>query len=395
MKHLKKILAFTIFSFIVQSNTFAQSAFEWRINNVVFNSTDPDAGGPATGSVTFTMQIHTRVVGSMIPITGMSTGFCYQTTNAMLPTGVPCSNSIPQPSNITMGASFPAYTFNNINHCSGTVNFTVGGQTFDRRAVGTIDGGVDVNITNTWIDVFTTTLWSKNTVAPQAGYVALNSSNAGNPGPFSNYDLSNAAADVFDANSLSYTTPVALTSSIVPVQFSKFNATCNDKGASIQWATAQEQNTKAFDVEKSYSGNDWKKIASIQAAGNSTVEKSYQYLDINAGAAFYRLKQIDNDGKFTYTSAATTNCIAKNIDVVLYPVPAKDVLNITISSLKNTKATLAIYDATGKQIKIMNENLLVGTNNIQLDLVGFVSGQYILRSIDAGLEINKKFTILK
>ena len=109
--------------------------------NPIYSSVDPDGAGPATGSVTFTLQI--RAVSASIPnITGISTGWSWQSANAMLPTGSPCgTNSVTQPANITMSAAFAGFTYNNVNECSGSVNFSNGTQTFDRRSSGTIDGG--------------------------------------------------------------------------------------------------------------------------------------------------------------------------------------------------------------------------------------------------------------
>ena len=393
MKQLLKLTAFSLFVLLIQVKGYSQVDFEWRINNVIFNSTDPDGAGAATGSVTFTMQLHTRNIGAIIPITAMSTGFCWQTANAMLPTGVPCATSTLQTSNIVMGPSFSGYTFNTINHCSGIPNVISGGQTFDRRVVGTIEGGVDVPISNAWINVFTATLWTRNLTAPQGGFIVLNSTFMGNPGGFANYDISNAAADALDANSLTFSTPLGI-GGVLPVTYTSLTAGCTDKGALVKWSTGTELNADYFELQRSKDGNEWSSVSKVKAKGNSTIETSYEQMDLLGGAALYRLKQFDFDGKFYYSTIIRTNCDDRNIEIVIYPVPARDVLNVVIKTAKAIKTQLEIYDAAGRLVKKVNVAILVGNNNLPINLAGLANGQYVIRSNDPTLQLNKKFTIL-
>ena len=135
------ILAASFLPFALKAQTF-----EWRLNNLTYSNVDPDGAGPAVGSTTFTLQIH--AVSGSAAITGIGTGWAWQSTSAMLPTGAPCGTTSPsQPSNVSMAAAFTGFTYNYVDECSGTVNFTIGGQTFDRRASGSIDGsGASVTI---------------------------------------------------------------------------------------------------------------------------------------------------------------------------------------------------------------------------------------------------------
>jgi Secretion system C-terminal sorting domain len=382
--------------FTLQAKGYAQSDFEWRLTNATFNSADPDGSGVATGSVTFTLQVRTRVAAVVIPITAMTTGFCWQNANALVPTGVACgANSIPQPSNISMSPAFSGYTYNNVNQCSGAVNFTTGGQLFDRRAVGTVDGGLDVNISNAWTNVFTVTLWSRNAAAPQAGYVVLNSSNAGTPGPFSNYDISDASANAYEANSLTYTSPLALVAGTLPVTFSNYDVKCTDKGVALTWATATEQNSDKFEIQRSENGLDWITIDNVAAAGNSIDNRNYQYLDLKGGTAQYRIRQVDKDGRFTYTAVKRTDCKASQFDVVLYPVPAKDNITVVIKSDRAVRTDLQILDINGRLVRRIPTQINKGNTNVNLDVSVLPAGQYMLSGSEPSLQINKKFTIVR
>jgi Secretion system C-terminal sorting domain len=403
LKHIKmnilKINIIAILLCILSTNTNAQT-LEWRLTNALYSAVDPDGAGPATGSVTFKLQIHATTV-SIPDITGISVGWSYQSAAAMIPTGLAgpgCVASANNPANVTIGAGIfntGAFLYTAVNQCAiPATPQVIGANSYDRRTIGSLEGN-PITITTAWADIYTVTLWTLGTTYPQGGYVFINSGAGGSPNPVGSYAVSNLAADEFVANSLTNTTPLALGTSVVPVTFSKFEANCNDKGIAIEWATSQEINSENYQIEKSFDGANWKSIATIKAVGNSSTVKEYNYLDLNAGVAKYRIKQVDMDGRFTYTSIKTTYCTPKNIDIAIYPVPAKDKLNVAISSNKNINTNFVIYDATGRIVKQLTQKITVGNNALQIDVTNLPNGQYILRSTDEVLNINKKFTILK
>jgi len=376
------------------SYTLKAQLCEWRLSNATYNSTDPDGAGVATGSATFTLQLHT-ISGTIPLVTGISTGYSYQSARAMVPTTVNCPLAS-SPSNITLSAAFLAggYSYLDVNQCS-PFSQTGGTEMFNSRAVGTLQAsGGGVTLTTAWMDVFTVTLWTLNTGFPQGGYVSINSTEFGTPNPFSSYAIADQAANQYEANSLTFTTPLALGGAL-PVLFTKFDAKCTNTGTLISWATAQEANSSKFEIERSNDGNSWTTIGTVAAAGNSSVDKNYQQLDLNGGTAFYRIKQTDKDGQFIYTNVERTNCQVKNISSVIYPVPAKDILNVVIKSDRSIRTQLLIFDMQGKMVKKMDASITSGNNNFRVNLSGLVSGDYLLRTNDATIEINKVFTIVK
>jgi Secretion system C-terminal sorting domain len=191
------------------------------------------------------------------------------------------------------------------------------------------------------------------------------------------------------------TTPVALGAGTVPVTFTSFDAKCSDKGIFISWSTATEQNSDRFDVERSDNGVDWYKIGAVAAAGNSNANRTYQYLDLKGGSAYYRLRQVDLDGRFMTTNVKRTACKSGELDVVIYPVPAKDNLTVVIKSDKAIKTDLRIVDMAGKVVRIIPTQINSGNNTINLNVSQLASGQYILGSSDPTLQLNNKFTILR
>ena len=85
----------------------------------------------------------------------------------------------------------------------------------------------------------------------------------------------------------------------LPVELLDFSASLQDKGTMLKWSTASENNSLKFDLYKSSNGNTWGMLSEIPAAGFSTSELKYNFLDrdILPGYSYYKLIQIDIDGK--------------------------------------------------------------------------------------------------
>ncbi len=389
--HKVQILSCIILS-AISFNLKAQTS-EWRLVNPVYSGVDPDGAGPASGSVTFTMQIHTTS-GTITNVNAISTGWSYQSASAMIPTTPGCA-VVSNPANVTMSPDFVTggFAYTTVNQC-GLFNQTTGGQTFDMRAVGTLDG-TSIDISTLWIDVYSVTLWTLGATYPEGGYVVINSGAGGSPGEFTTYAVSDALANEYVANSLTYSTPLPVGSAVLPVLFTKFDASCTNNGALVSWSTSSEYNSDYFEVERSVNGNDWTKIAKIKASGTTSTAHTYQQTDVFSGTAFYRIKQVDLDGHFIYTSIFKSNCDRKKFNIVIYPVPARDLLKVVISSDKSVKTQLMVMDAVGKVVRKIDLNLLNGNNTFQVNLKGLASGEYLIHSNNPDVELNKKFNIVR
>jgi hypothetical protein len=95
--------------------------------------------------------------------------------------------------------------------------------------------------------------------------------------------------------------------STLPVKFISYNVVKNGNDYQLMWSTAEEVNSYYYEVERSEQGVQWKTVARIQAAGNSSTTKSYSYTDRNVTlkSVHYRVKQADQDGRVTYTAIKT------------------------------------------------------------------------------------------
>jgi predicted esterase len=111
----------------------------------------------------------------------------------------------------------------------------------------------------------------------------------------------------------------------LPVEWLSFTAMRANPGVVLAWSTAQEKNNDHFDIERSDDGNTFIKVGQHTAAGNSQSAQHYTFTDGEAGNQFYyyyRIKQIDLDGKFSYTKTVAVPATGKaKTKLLLWPNP--------------------------------------------------------------------------
>jgi len=396
---MKKILLTSLFAcfLLISYNQSKAQDVEWRLVDATFTPTDPDGAGPATGIATFKFQIRSR--GENIPnIDVLSIGFSYQSALLMPPTNPGCA-IVANPANVNVEApwSTNGFQFGAFNHCN-IFTQNVSGEVYDRRTAGAFYG-TPITLLNTWMDVLTITMWTKGASIPQGGYVITNSGSSSTdpiPKRFNTYSVSDPDGNEYPSYTLTYETPLAITGA-VPVNFSNASVTCITNGASISWNTASESNTHYFDVLKSTDGGtSWLIVGRKNAAGNSAINRSYQYLDLDAGSALYKIKLYDNDGHTSETQVLRSTCETRNaITAIVYPVPARDQVTLAIKSAKMIKTTLQVIDAKGSLVQQFETTLNIGSNNIYINSSKFASGEYRIISTNKELLLNKKFIIAR
>ena len=203
-----------------------------------------------------------------------------------------------------------------------------GGETYDRRYIyGNSDESTPANtqtLTTSWDTLLYITLNTLQSGSPEGGYVYLQGTSDA-----AGASLTDPAFANIPINVTSGDVPIGQ-SVLLPVVFTKFDAHCTNSGSVITWATESESNSNYYELERSVDGNNWSSVARIKASGTTSIAHTYQQADAFSGMALYRIKQVDLDGHFTYTSIISSNCEFNDMGVVLYPVPARDLLNVII-----------------------------------------------------------------
>lgn len=203
---------------------------------------------------------------------------------------------------------------------------------------------------------------------------------------------------VFDVSTFStfYIHPALFPFAPLPVELTTFTGWNEGPVNKLQWVTASENNTKQFEIQKSLSATNWNTIGNLAAAGNSNQVRTYDFTDNDPviGNNYYRLKIIDNDGKFNYSGVINIPIVDAVVNgfVSVFPNPTTGELNVVIQSTGVYDATVSAYDILGKKAYEKETTLNRGLNILKFDLSLIAKGTYLLRfTDDAGETHTTKF----
>lgn len=141
----------------------------------------------------------------------------------------------------------------------------------------------------------------------------------------------------------------------LPVEWLSFEAKLTNNNAELTWATAAELNSDFFQIERSADGTLYEEVGRIKAIGTTSDQSEYEYTDTGIDAFsnhsfFYRLKQVDMDGKFSYSKTVELSLAdaQTSLSLVAYPNPVSDIL--TISLAYKGPSELIIVNAIGEVV---------------------------------------------
>ena len=190
--------------------------------------------------------------------------------------------------------------------------------------------------------------------------------------------------------SLSVTTPgitlngvyaLSLMSSPLPVEFLSFTAKpVNDNYVLSQWIVSMEKDNDHFEVERSRNGVDFEMAGFVASLGNTVGLRSYEYKDINPyqGFSYYRLKQVDINGDYSYSNIVTVLFGSINtMQLSCYPNPGNGLFNLLTTS---PVRQLQVINTSGQLIKQWQPT--DETYNQKIDLSELPSGIYMLKAFD-------------
>ncbi len=192
------------------------------------------------------------------------------------------------------------------------------------------------------------------------------------------------------------------TAAPLPVELSAFNAYLQKDNVLLNWTTATEINNYGFDVErKEINDNDWLKLAFIKGSGNSNSVKQYSYRDnkISNGKYYYRLKQIDSDGKYEFskTIEVEANNTPSNFELMQnYPNPFNPDTHIKFTVPEKTFINISIYNTLGEKVsEVVNDIYETGTYEKIFRANNLSSGTYLAVLKSGSRILTQKMTLLK
>lgn len=184
--------------------------------------------------------------------------------------------------------------------------------------------------------------------------------------------------------------------SSLPVAILKFAATKNiNDDVLLNWITSSEINNDHFEIQRSVDCIKFESIVQIKGAGNSNTEIQYSSIDktpfakLNETKLYYRLKQIDFDGKYQYTEIKEVgvqkmdaNLNATNFIISTYPNPTTQLLNIDIETTDAKSISLSLLDANGKSLLSQQYQIDKVKQTFQLNTSQLAPGVYMLNILD-------------
>lgn len=197
--------------------------------------------------------------------------------------------------------------------------------------------------------------------------------------------------------SITYEISIAL-----PIELIDFSAYVNNKNQTvIEWATASEKNNDFFTIERSSNGLNFQEIARFPGAGDHIGRLDYRYLDalpLN-GYNYYRLRQTDFDGTFTYSQLVRVfvpnSSQQANFIVSKNPIEKNGILEL--SSFQNwdfqVDLTFQIFDQLGRQFYRGVIPAKQELNEVKLDGINFGSGAYIIQIRQKNIKVSKRIIV--
>ena len=214
----------------------------------------------------------------------------------------------------------------------------------------------------------------------------LNGNHGSTNGSQSDFTISRIGMSGFSYFAIGYTNNAPL-----PITLISFQANClEDNTSIISWATASENNSSYFQLEKSRDGINWHLLSEIEAAGNSTTKIEYEFFDLEkfSGVFYYRLKQFDFDGgEITYGPISVSCSDAEN-SMIVFPNPSNG--DFTISS--SEVGTFNIINELGQLVRTVE---ITEANNNQVKVEDMPNGAYFVTGTLNGESVTKKVIVVR
>ena len=186
-----------------------------------------------------------------------------------------------------------------------------------------------------------------------------------------------------------------------PVELNSFTALLNGNSVFLKWNTASEINNLGFHVQRSSDKSNYYTVGFIKGNGSSNNPHSYSFVDKSisgSNAIYYRLKQVDCNGKFTYSNVVEVNFNTR-IEYALnqnYPNPFNPVTSIQYSVKQTGFVKIELYDMLGRRVEtLVNEEKQPGNYSFVFNASALASSVYFYKLESGSFTAIKKMTVLK
>jgi len=167
----------------------------------------------------------------------------------------------------------------------------------------------------------------------------------------------------------------------LPINLLDFQGQMHKDNVVLHWTTSSEENSRRFGIERSYDGVSFQNIGYVNATGNSTITRQYTFTDTSVAhdKNYYRLKEIDQDDKFTYSGIIQVDGNPRQDPLTVSPSPFTTGLDILFPRAPQGKIGIRLMDMTGKTL-LRWDNAIAAQDRVHVDVSGLSlpAGVYLL-----------------
>jgi photosystem II stability/assembly factor-like uncharacterized protein len=234
---------------------------------------------------------------------------------------------------------------------------------------------------NTWANIMDTIFAAQNNITSMNSLIADSNGN------------------IWIATVMGLITNASIT---LPVELTSFTYKIANGSINLDWITQTEVNNNHFKIERKNQNASWEKAGEVMGSGNSNSPKRYSFTDkkfLTNGIYFYRLKQVDNDGRFKYSNEIEVNVsYIPNVYSLEnnFPNPFNPSTRIRYSLPFDSNVKLAVYNSLGQLVsELSNDIKQAGTYEINFSSSSLSSGVYFYSIQANSLDGKKNFTSTK
>jgi hypothetical protein len=172
---------------------------------------------------------------------------------------------------------------------------------------------------------------------------------------------------------------------ILPVTITDFNATyISSNNVKVSWSTTSEINASYYVVERSANGEDFIPVGQVNVSESLNPVHNYnlndQLYNVNSNIVYYRLRIVDNSGKFSYSKVVPVKLDQPETSFSIYPNPVDNYTILNLFSDKQAAGVLRVMDNSGRQILTKAIAVNNGNNSIMVDQLGYLpKGIYMVQ----------------
>jgi len=187
----------------------------------------------------------------------------------------------------------------------------------------------------------------------------------------------------------------------LPITLTHFDARpINEQQVKVEWATAEEIGNSFFSVERSSDGTNFTTIAQMDGAGNSNEFREYSYIDYDPlpGQSYYRLKQTDFNGNFSYSALARVfinDLKGENTSLYPNPVSLGESVRISYDITEDRPVKFNFVSINGAILRTEERVLLASEEYVELSTKGLQRGMHIIRMLDESQQVVSLKVLIK